>query len=336
MKKRRAIQIIGTQRSGSNLLRLMLNQLEEVVAPHPPHILKAFMNLLPAYGNLSAPRSFRNLIADVCRFVEANPVPWQEIVLDWDRIANLCKENTLIELFRVIYEIKAEANGAEFWCCKSMHNVYYADLMESIRPFYIHLVRDGRDVAASFRKTVVGEMHPYFIGRQWKKDQEFSNRLIEKIGRERAIRIHYEDLIEHPEDVMKSICRLLNVTYDTKVLDFYNSKESNLTAVAGKMWSNLKKPIIRDNTKKYKSELTAEEIRIFESVAAGILTEYGYEPDHFNNSHAVYSSGQIKMFESENRVLKKKMESELKEDVVKRFKQREIITKIASRIPKPT
>ena len=38
-------QFIGTQRSGSNLLRLMLNQLEGIYAPHPPHILKTFYPL---------------------------------------------------------------------------------------------------------------------------------------------------------------------------------------------------------------------------------------------------------------------------------------------------
>lgn len=46
------IQMIGTQRSGSNLLRLLLNQYTEIVAPHPPHILQRFYPLLPAYGDL--------------------------------------------------------------------------------------------------------------------------------------------------------------------------------------------------------------------------------------------------------------------------------------------
>ena len=35
------IFMIGTQRSGSNLLRLMVNQAPDIAAPHPPHILGA-------------------------------------------------------------------------------------------------------------------------------------------------------------------------------------------------------------------------------------------------------------------------------------------------------
>ena len=41
------IFMIGTQRSGSNLFRLMLNQLPEIAAPHPPHILIRLMPLRP-------------------------------------------------------------------------------------------------------------------------------------------------------------------------------------------------------------------------------------------------------------------------------------------------
>jgi hypothetical protein len=106
VKKRRkykAIQIIGTQRSGSNLLRLMLNQLDEIVAPHPPHILITFIPLLPVYGELDDAQNFRNLIIDVIRLVKANPVPWSGIDLNEEKVFNLCENNSLIELFRAIH-----------------------------------------------------------------------------------------------------------------------------------------------------------------------------------------------------------------------------------------
>ena len=54
--------MIGTQRSGSNLLRLMINQTPSIAAPHPPHILERFNPLLPAYGDLSIESNFLRLI----------------------------------------------------------------------------------------------------------------------------------------------------------------------------------------------------------------------------------------------------------------------------------
>ena len=59
------IFMIGTQRSGSNLLRLMLNQLPELAAPHPPHILQRMTPLLSEYGDLSRPKAFAELVDDV-------------------------------------------------------------------------------------------------------------------------------------------------------------------------------------------------------------------------------------------------------------------------------
>jgi hypothetical protein len=44
--------MIGSQRSGSNWLRTMLGEREDMIAPHPPHIMRDYMPLLPTFGNL--------------------------------------------------------------------------------------------------------------------------------------------------------------------------------------------------------------------------------------------------------------------------------------------
>jgi hypothetical protein len=58
------IQIIGTQRSGSNLLRVILDQSDQIASPHPPHILTTFIPLLPLYGPLNE-LSYMQLVSDV-------------------------------------------------------------------------------------------------------------------------------------------------------------------------------------------------------------------------------------------------------------------------------
>ena len=123
------IQFIGTQRSGSNLLRIMLNQLPEIAAPHPPHILETFEHLLPIYNNLNDNANFESLVNDVCLWVELNPVKWQISKFDRALIRDRCKENTLITLFYEIYSYYAELQNCEYTCCKSMSNVHrYRDL----------------------------------------------------------------------------------------------------------------------------------------------------------------------------------------------------------------
>src|SRR6478735_6095581 len=125
-----AVQMIGTQRSGSNLLRLMLNQLQEVSAPHPPHILERFIPLLPAYGDLTVSENFSLLVHDVCSLVAYNPVQWQHISLKHNEIIQRCSQPSLTEIVRVSYEMNAENEGANIWMCKSLANIHHARLLE--------------------------------------------------------------------------------------------------------------------------------------------------------------------------------------------------------------
>ncbi|NEP59510.1 MAG: sulfotransferase, partial [Symploca sp. SIO2G7] len=129
-----SILMIGTQRSGSNLMRLMLNQIPAIEAPHPPHILQRLMPLLPFYKDLSDTSTFKQLVDDVCRLVELNPVPWEGVVLDRDDIAARCTQNSLVAVFSAVYDVLAETRGAKTWCCKSLANVHYVREVDEYLP----------------------------------------------------------------------------------------------------------------------------------------------------------------------------------------------------------
>ena len=45
--------MIGCQRSGSNWLRTMLSEREDLIAPHPPHIMRDYMPRLGKYSDLN-------------------------------------------------------------------------------------------------------------------------------------------------------------------------------------------------------------------------------------------------------------------------------------------
>lgn len=328
-----AIQFIGTQRSGSNLLRVMLNQLPEISAPHPPHILKTFFPLLPPYGDLSIDNNFYSLTKDICEWVNINPVPWEGVQLNADHVISKCTSHTLIEIFRRIYELKAAADGARYWCCKSMESVKYVNELEStdIKPYYIHIYRDGRDVAISFLKAIVGPKHIYHLAKKWYEEQDLSLEFQKKVPAERFISVKYEELIERPKVVMKDICNVLGVKYQEDVImDYFHSKESLNTANSGEMWKNVAKPILKDNHHKYLRELTTQQIEIFERVAGDMLDRLGYERLIKSNS-LVIKPEDIKEFDSENEVrIEQSLQMADHEDVVKRRPQQNLYLKITS------
>jgi len=275
-----AVQMIGTQRSGSNLLRLMLHQLDEVSAPHAPHILERFTPLLPHYEPLSLEENFARLTDDVCKLIELNPVPWEGIKWDRGEVIDACRRPLLEEILRAAYERKAAADGARIWVCKSLVNYRFAERLDSAaKPKYIYLYRDGRDVAASFRKAIVGEKHVYHIAAQWRDEQHECARLVRRLG-ERAVQISYESLLENTVAELERICSFIGAPYRDKALHYYRSAESINTARSGQMWANVEQPMLRSNTKKYKNEMSEEDIRLFEKVAGHALLSLGYELDY--------------------------------------------------------
>lgn len=332
--KASGIQIIGTQRSGSNLLRVILDQSPELASPHPPHILVTFYPLLNLYGSLEVKENYYRLVADVVSYVEANPVPWEGVVLNPEDLFNRSAVHSLFELNRLIYEKAAESKGAKYWCCKSMNNVYYAEELEAQKDKlqYIYLYRDGRDVAASFKKAIVGDKHIYHIASQWKKDQEACLALARSIPSGRFFSLSYEDLIGNPEATVRNLCDFLQIAYKDNMLNYYTSKTSKVTAASGEMWSNLEKPIITTNTGKYLKEFQKDDLEIFELVAGNVLLELGYQLQTDRSNKQLIAEHKLPEYFEENQRLKVSVIKSAKpQDLENRLGQETILKNIKSR-----
>ena len=302
-----AIFMIGTQRSGSNLLRLMLNQLPGIAAPHPPHILQRMTPLLAAYGDLDHDVNYFSLIEDVCRLVELNPVPWEGVSFDREQIARAANARSLMGILEAVYDQVAIAQGAQTWCCKSLANIHFLPAIEAHfgNARYIYLYRDGRDVALSFRKAVVGEKHFYHIAKDWAQTQRLALTMESYIGMDRFFRVRYEDMVEEPEAMMMRLCEFLNMEYHQNMLNFHQSTEARRAAESSDLWGNVTQPIMRGNTGKYRTEASEDDLRIFESVAGDVLDQLGYRRSVVpQGSEQFYRRDEIKLFDKENERMK--------------------------------
>ncbi|KAL7545138.1 hypothetical protein ACHAWF_008492 [Thalassiosira exigua] len=133
--------MIGCQRSGSNWLRTLLAEREDLIAPHPPHILRDFMPRLGRYGDLTEQMNLKVsncssdsmilvsfcrmqmflvfvlaqvLIDHVCAFVERNQVPWVDLhfrPMQFNRSAILMDVMITIECFGFNQRYVAKQEG---------------------------------------------------------------------------------------------------------------------------------------------------------------------------------------------------------------------------------
>jgi len=287
------IQMIGTQRSGSNLLRVMLHQHPDISAPHPPHLLKTFYPLLSHYGDLSVERNFSRLVDDMIKWVKLNPVIWEGFNPTVEEIVSGCSKRTIFQISKSIYDWEASFQGKSVWVCKSMTNYEFVNQFESEKIFdhYIFLYRDGRDVALSFQKAIVGPKTAYYCAKQWSEDQLASLKVRDQLGK-KVISASYEELIEQPLKVVQRIFHEMGMRAPKDVLSFPDSEESKHTADAGEMWKNVTKPVISSNKLKWVNEMPYEDQLIYKSVAGEALRALGYQtlsytdvvPDAFSAS----------------------------------------------------
>lgn len=329
--------MIGTRRSGTNLLRVMLNQLPDIVAPHPPHVLHHFTPLLPSYGDLHEDGNFAALIDDVCRLVELNPVPWEGITLERNKIAAACRERSVVAAYGAVYQALADARGATTWLCKSMQNTLFLPQIEAYFPDakYIFLYRDGRDVAVSFRKALVGEKHYYHVAREWAEWNRAALAHRKRVSAARFASVSYEELTAQPEQTMKRLCTFLGAKYHPSMLEFYASDEAKRTADSSVLWGNVIKPIISGNTRKFVREMSVEDISVFESVAGDVLDALGYDRVHVQRGNERrFTTREISLFDAENKRLKEEVLSRVdREDLERRDQQALLIAEIRNRQP---
>lgn len=326
-----AVFMVGEQRSGSNLLRLILNESKEIAAPHPPHILQ---RLMPIVGDkdLSNNDVFKELIELVCQLVEENPVQWERVILDREDIFNRCNENSLVAIFGAVMDAYAEAQGASSWICKSLQNIRWANELDTYfeKPKYIHLYRDPRDVTLSFMKAVVGEKHPYYIAKQWNELQTLCLDQGEKLPKDQFFGISYEELTSNTEEVINSLCEFLEIEYQESMLGFHKSREASNAADSSKLWANVTQPIMKKNFNKFLDVMNDDEIKIIESIAGNTIDKLGYERFMINRGYEIkFSDSDIKKYKSENEHLKQAtVKNTDPEDIKRRKKQDKVVQNI--------
>ncbi len=283
----------------------MLNQHQNICAPHPPHLLKIFHPLLPGYGDLSLKDNFRTLVGDMIEWVKLNPVVWQRFAPSADEIIDQCTYPTVYQIFKSIYDWEARNTGKEVWVCKSMSNYEFVNHFESegLIDHYIFLYRDGRDVALSFAKAIVGPKSSYYCATQWHRDQSASIKCQEQLG-DRVIALSYEDLIQQPEQELDRLFKGLGMEVPADVFDFPSSQESIVTANAGDMWKNVARPVIPDNKAKYIKEMSPEDQKVYESVAGATLSALGYPVRYWPQNVSSFSQSQLEEIATREQELK--------------------------------
>jgi hypothetical protein len=120
---------------------------------------------------------------------------------------------------------------------------------------------------------------------------------------------------------VKELCQFLNIKFNKKMLEFHTSKEATRSAKSSSLWENLSQPIKLNNSKKFMTGLTTEEIEIIESITGDVMDTLGYERAVIKKGEELhFSKNDVERFTRENLKAKNKTTSKIDPDDLKRRK----------------
>ncbi len=272
------IFIMSSERSGSNLLRQIIGMHTEMIAPTAIHFTTNLAKWFPFYQSKTG-LADKQLIRDMLDLAAAHIAPWHYSI-KIDRVRDAIEQYNFWGVFIALYDTLADMQAKSGWICKD--NALF-DFASEILNFYpdskfIYLVRDGRDVALSFRKMPTGPKTIYDAASLWTTEQQACLRVATM--HPQAVRIvRYEDLLRHPTSQVKSICEFAELQYSDQMLTSLSdplgmSKRSIF-------WKNLNKQLMTENYGKWRKMMKRRDVRYYQSVlngeTKGILKLLGYD-----------------------------------------------------------
>nr|WP_321233986.1 sulfotransferase [uncultured Psychroserpens sp.] len=271
--------IVGVQRSGTTLLRLILNAHSEVAIPEEASFLKPLLKKKWIETSITGDKKDK-----LVSYLRNNE---QFNLWNFDREPLLkeiaYKESTTIkEIMEIMYTSYATHEGKTSWGDKSLF-FGAMDLLYQMFPEakFIHIVRDGRDVFYSWRRMDPNKSHPSVMALDWKFKIRFIEKSMKNIPSTNMMVIRYEDLLDKPEDILKETCKFLNLEFQKEMLKFHKSSNKYI----GKHHSDLIfKEIDSSNINKWKVQLNDKETKLYQMAAGNVLKKYGYELMHKTTS----------------------------------------------------
>ena len=179
------------------------------------------------YGDLSQPENIRRVLQAMCEqsreFLEMD---LHGLKFDIDTlVGELHAEgrHTMPAIIAGIFEKNARGEGKTRWGDKTPYYVTHLPKLLEWFPDaqFIHLIRDGRDVALSLfgRQHDFYVYNTYFAAEYWESYVEKGHALGKQLPANQYMELRYVDLLSHPKDNMRRICDFLGEPYTSELFD---------------------------------------------------------------------------------------------------------------------
>jgi hypothetical protein len=260
--------ILGVRRSGTTLLRVMLDRHSQLAVPDETYFVPQL-----------ADRHLRRVEADDFLEDVRRVVDWD---LPLDKLRARLRDGMPVgEAIGVVYAVYAKEQGKPRWGDKTPMYMQNLRLLERLFPDarFVHLIRDGRDAALSFLAMPRGVMTESWMqprstadfACQWRTEVAAARRLGARAG-ERYLEVRYEEVVDDAAGVLRRVCTFAGLEYEPDMSNY----AGNVDVSAKPHQQRLLQPPTR-GVRDWRAEMSAADVTAFEHVAGDLLRELGYE-----------------------------------------------------------
>ena len=215
--------VVGATRSGTTLLRLMLDAHPEIAIPSETHFIPELISAREKHG--ATRQQMIELLTSHRRWGDFTIEP-EELAERWSAIEPLDGPDA-VRAFFDLYAVKQGKPGAR-WGDKTPG---YVKSMREIQVYlpearFIHLIRDGRDVALSVLKQTWGPQSIEAAAEKWRSRVTRGRSQAPYLGF--YIEVKFEDLVLHTERELRRICEFIDLPFDERMLGYHETAEQRL------------------------------------------------------------------------------------------------------------
>lgn len=264
--------LVGRGRSGTTLLRAMFDSHPELAIPHESHFVVTMGMKRKAYER---PAGF-----DAGRFVDdLSSTGFARWGLDATAVKRrLADEGTRSyqSAVRGVFSHYALDRGKPRYADKTPIYVLHIDYLAELFPEaqFIHIIRDGRDVALSYMDVDFGPAGLEEAAIHWKRFVNAGRRAGAHLGESRYAEVRYEALMADPEREVRRLCSFVDLDFQDTMLNYFERAQDIVGS--DECHRNLYSPpgrALRD----WRSAMTPRQVAHFDALAGDTLEELGYE-----------------------------------------------------------
>lgn len=265
-RRRDPVFVVGHGRSGTSILATLIRKHLQVAFGTESQFFIRYHRQLARYGDLARGPKRRLLVEDLSRERFFQRSKKYGVRLDVDRAVREAKPHTYAGVLAAIMRQNAECQQMERWGDKTPEYTAHLPLLHGLFPEaqYIHIVRDGRDVALSGYRMHFGAKNAYAAARQWSHVLSQVQAFALTMPNDAFMELRYEDLLTNPVETFARIIAFLDI----------EDPDGQVSATVGQSAAH---DLRAGNFGKWKRDLSRREQDMFVAIAGSHLARYGYE-----------------------------------------------------------